>query len=168
MHESTDWNGLYRDHVIPLYRFVSRRVGGDRELAEDVTQETWLRAIDSWKKKGAPREPDAWLSTVAGNLLRNHFRRQRPSTWSQAEDEPAQDPDQAEIERAAQVQWGLSRLRAAQARLLEAHHFDGLTIATMAKAAGLSERAVEGRLHRARAALRALLGGELLNHPDQS
>lgn len=157
MPKETDWTGLYQAHLIPLYRSVSRRIGGDRDLAEDVVQETWLRAIDAWRRKGPPRDPAAWLATVAKNLLRNHFRRQRPTSWGDAPKEGALLADEMDTERAASVQWGLSRLRESQARLLEAHHFDGHSIAALAESHGISERAVEGRLHRARAALRALL-----------
>ena len=34
----------YRRTVGPLYAYVSRRVGGDRSLAEDLVQDTWMRA----------------------------------------------------------------------------------------------------------------------------
>jgi DNA-directed RNA polymerase specialized sigma24 family protein len=38
-----DIRRIYRETVDDLFAFVSRRCDGDRELAEDVTQETWLR-----------------------------------------------------------------------------------------------------------------------------
>ena len=44
-----DIRHLYRDTIDDLYGFVSRRSGGDRALAEDVTQETWLRAVKAWR-----------------------------------------------------------------------------------------------------------------------
>jgi DNA-directed RNA polymerase specialized sigma24 family protein len=37
----------YRQTIGPLYAYVSRRVGGDRGLAEDLVQETWMRALDA-------------------------------------------------------------------------------------------------------------------------
>jgi DNA-directed RNA polymerase specialized sigma24 family protein len=36
---------IYQATIDDLYGFVSRRCGGDRDLAEDLTQETWLRAV---------------------------------------------------------------------------------------------------------------------------
>ena len=36
-----------------LYGYVSRRSGGQRELAEDITQETFLRATRVWQRTGA-------------------------------------------------------------------------------------------------------------------
>ena len=153
-----DWIDLYRAHMPPLYRAVSRRVGAQRALAEDVTQEAWLRALDAWRRKGVPVDPDAWLRTVATNLLRNHFRRQ--PLRAVAPDDPALDAagvearaDGAAAERADALQRGLARLRPEQAELLSERHLDGRPLAELAARRGLSERAIEGRLRRARAAL---------------
>src|SRR3954465_8593184 len=66
---------IYDATFTDLYRYVSRRCGGQRELAEDVTQEAWLRAIKEWNRKGLPPNPIGWLTTVARTLLLNHFRR---------------------------------------------------------------------------------------------
>src|SRR4026208_2168036 len=70
-----DIRRLYRETVDDLFGFVSRRCDGDRELAEDITQETWLRAVKAWRDDGLPERPLAWLSTVAARLLSNHRRR---------------------------------------------------------------------------------------------
>lgn len=56
---------VYRDTIDPLYGYVSRRCGGERPFAEDITQETWLRAVREWRVKGMPDQPLAWLHTVA-------------------------------------------------------------------------------------------------------
>ena len=50
-----DIRRVYRDTVDDVFAFVSRRCNGDRELAEDITQDTWLRAVKAW---GAPRRRD--------------------------------------------------------------------------------------------------------------
>jgi hypothetical protein len=67
--------GVYRETIDALYGAVSRKCDGDRDLAEDVVQETWLRAVRDWKVNGLPRSPIAWLTTVSRNLLLNEFRR---------------------------------------------------------------------------------------------
>lgn len=56
-----------------LYRFVAA-AGRDHHLAEDIVQETILRAL---REQGEVRDPRAWCFTVALNLLRSHFRRRR-------------------------------------------------------------------------------------------
>ncbi|MGY4385733.1 RNA polymerase sigma factor (sigma-70 family) [Pedobacter sp. UYP24] len=45
------------------------------EIAEDIVSETFLSALDSWSYKKTPKNPTAWLYTVAKNKLRNHFAR---------------------------------------------------------------------------------------------
>lgn len=154
-----DFLRTYRDHVGALYAFVSARTGGDRELAEDVTQEAWLRAVDGWTEQGPPREPLAWLKTVARNLLTSHFRRARPApeglTAEQAIDRADSPP------AVALVQWALGSLRRSQRRLLEAYHFDRKPVREIAAELGKSERAVEGRLRRSRHALRRQLASAL-------
>jgi len=161
MHEQTLVQ-IYRDTVHGLYRFVSTRCGGNRSLAEDVTQEAWLRAVVDWRKKGLPDEPLAWLVTVARNLLSNYFRRnqpipieQAPRGWDIETLDDGFDPDDPEI--ATLLSWGLARLRKDQAEMLEAFYFERRKVADIAVSNGLSERAVEGRLRRARLSLRKIL-----------
>jgi RNA polymerase sigma-70 factor (ECF subfamily) len=150
---------IYRDTVVALYGFVSRRCGGERQLAEDITQDTWLRAIREWRRAGLPDNPLAWLTTVSRNLLLNHLRRRAPVPLDVV---PAdvilaaleQDMTSDSREVATAVTDALSRLPADEARLLEAFHFERLRVAHLAEAMGISDRAVEGRLRRARERLR--------------
>lgn len=151
------WLALHRELVPDLYRAVSRRVGADRALAEDLVQDTWLRAIGAWHRSGLPADPGAWLRTAAFNLLRNHYRDQRATEVFDAATVAAAEAAPDGAEHAALVQWGLARLRSADAELLTGRHFDGRSVAELAAARGLTERAVEGRLRRARAALAQVL-----------
>jgi RNA polymerase sigma-70 factor (ECF subfamily) len=169
-HETPDIVGIYRETVQPLYAFVSRRAGGARQLAEDVTQETFLRALAAWQNRRPPDTPLAWLQTVARNLLLNHYRRKQPESLEAMQlDEvlgsagPVDDPDAAAL-----VYWGLARLRRSQRRLLEAFYIEGSSMRSIADELGISERAVEGRLRRARHALRQRLTPILKNEGGSS
>jgi len=148
----------YRATIRSLYAYVSRRVGGNRTLAEDLVQETWMRALDTWPRRGVPDEPIGWLITVARNAIVSHFRRVRPEVDAATIDLEApsftpDDPDAASI-----VSWGLARLRRGHAELLEAFYFDEKSVRQIATDRNTSERAIEGRLRRARAALKKKLG----------
>jgi RNA polymerase sigma-70 factor (ECF subfamily) len=148
----------YRETIRPLYAYVSRRVGGDQSLAQDLVQETWMRALDDWAAKGPPKDALAWLRRVAHNLLVSHFRRVKVQAVdigvSNLADERSWpgDPDAAAV-----VGWALARLGSAHVEILEEFYFDEKPVQQIAAERGLSERAVEGRLRRARARLRQKL-----------
>jgi RNA polymerase sigma-70 factor (ECF subfamily) len=149
---------IYQRTIRPLYGYVSRRVGGNAALAEDLVQETWMRALDTWPSRGMPDEPLAWLIRVAHNTLVSHFRRVRPESIDVARldlEAPAFTPDAPDA--AVLVSWGLSRLRRRQAELLEAFYFDGKSVREIARDHSTSERGVEGRLRRARIKLKKVL-----------
>ena len=66
---------LYEEHASALWVFCLRLTGQDRGRAEDVVQETFLRA---WRNSHvldrSPASLRAWLYTVARNVLRNRAR----------------------------------------------------------------------------------------------
>jgi RNA polymerase sigma-70 factor (ECF subfamily) len=149
---------VYRATLRPLYAFVARRAAGDRTLAEDVTQEAWLRAVADWSRKGVPREPLAWLCTAARNLLANWYRGEARKRLTRVELElDAQTLEPRSSGAAAAVQQGMAQLRRADAELLEAFHVDGLSMRDLAANHRCSEKAIEGRLRRARVALARVL-----------
>ena len=150
---------IYDDTIVELYGYVSRRCGGQRELAEDITQESWFRALRYWREHGAPRNPASWLTTVAKNLLTSYFRRHQPTALddvSPAEILAAVDANEVSesAEVASLVSEALTRIPEAEAQLLETFHYDRMKMSQLAEVYGISERAVEGRLRRARERLR--------------
>jgi RNA polymerase sigma-70 factor (ECF subfamily) len=150
----------YRSTMGPLYTWVSRRVGGDQALAEDLVQDTWMKAVADWPVHGVPRDPLAWLIRVAHNTLVSHFRRMRPElvdpvlldTIERNESQASGHPGTASV-----INWGLARLRRGHAQLLEEFYFAEKSVRDIARDRGLSERAVEGRLRRARAKLKKVI-----------
>ena len=62
---------LFERHYDGLVWYLHARLG-DRDLAEDLAQEAFVRLIDK-----PPRAPDAWLYVVAGNLARDARRGER-------------------------------------------------------------------------------------------
>src|SRR5690349_6861925 len=135
---------LYQETVRPLYAYVARRACGDRELAEDVTQESWLRAVTSWTEEGLPREPLAWLKTAAQRLVADHYRNASRRKLARAElalDAEAVAP--ATLSAAALVQQGLAQLRRPDAELIAEFHIDGTSVRDLAQARACSEKAIE-------------------------
>jgi RNA polymerase sigma-70 factor (ECF subfamily) len=159
----------YRQTIQPLYAYVFHRVGGQRELAEDTVQEAFMRAVSSWQEKGLPDVPLAWLKTVARNLLISHFRKLRPEQLTGSlpdlEDEHW-SPEKSNGVLA--LSCGMARLKQSHALLLEAFYFDEMSVREIAQDLGLSERAVEGRLRRARLKLRRQLDRLITDRGEDS
>lgn len=66
----TDVEQLFRTYHATLVRYLTRRLG-DRDWAEEVAQETFVRAL----RQGTLKSERAWLFTVANNLVRDEARR---------------------------------------------------------------------------------------------
>ena len=71
---------LVQRYRIPLYNFVFRFVG-DRETAEDVVQETFLRCLRHSHQFPAIEQVSTWLYTIAGNLAKTELRRRKRWHW---------------------------------------------------------------------------------------
>src|SRR5687768_9366461 len=92
----TNWSAAYAAHASELVNFLTKFTG-DREVAAELMQETFVRAI----RGGGHREirsVRAWLFRVAGNLARDHHRRRallRFVPFSGREPDPTamSDPD---------------------------------------------------------------------------
>lgn len=152
------WMTTYRETVLPLYGYMAKRTGGNRELTEDIVQESYLRALDDWRFKKAPDLPLAWLKRVARNILIDHLRQRRRDTKAGPDIRSGSGPRTPEDEfESLEIFLAVSALGRKKARALEAFYFDGLSVREIAAEMALSERAVEGLLRRARQSLRSLL-----------
>lgn len=148
---------IYRRTVRPLYVTVAGWTGGDRARSEDIVQETYLRAVRAWRAKGVPDNALAWLRAVARNLLVSEARRHRPDADSERVETAAAGGGELSMEERMAMEQGLGSLHAGHASMLRAFHVEGRSMHEIAAREGISERAVEGRLRRAREALRAYL-----------
>lgn len=68
---------LYLKHKGPLYRYFVRQLG-DKQLAEDLYQETWGRVIRAAANYEASAKFNTWLYRIAHNLLIDHVRAVKP------------------------------------------------------------------------------------------
>lgn len=71
-----------KDAIVAAWRAESARlvgaltrVTGDVELAEDLTQDALVAALEQWPARGVPENPAAWLMTIAKRRAVDHFRR---------------------------------------------------------------------------------------------
>ena len=70
---AADFDGVYRRHAASVYRYVYAVLGNHAD-AEDVTQQTFIRAYRAIARGTQPRKAENWLLTIAHNEVRRHFR----------------------------------------------------------------------------------------------
>ena len=130
---------------------------GDRQEAEDVTQEAFERAWLRWPSVRDCASPEAWVRTVTRRLAVSRWRRVRNAStaWRRAGtvlDTPALSADHLELVEA------LRALPEKQRVAVVLHHLVDLPVDQVAAETGASVSAVKQQLVRGRAALAARLG----------
>ncbi len=152
------WLTIYRETVHPLYGYMARRTGGNRELSEDIVQESYLRALDSWKHKTVPDSPLAWLKRVAQNIFFDYLRQRKWIDNSDVNLSPDAGRTTSEDRiKSLEIASAIASLGREKAAILEAFYYDGMSVREIATEMAISERAVEGLLRRARRSLKSLL-----------
>ncbi|HET9934653.1 MAG TPA: RNA polymerase sigma factor [Polyangiaceae bacterium] len=160
---------VYERLRAPLHSFLVR-LSTDRELAEDLLQETWLRLARHAASLPHDTNLRAWLFTVARNLYRSHRRwslldADRLRDWGFMQSESRESPFEALAASAEQraVERALASLPAPEREVLLLCAWSGFEPAEAAVIIGIRADAVRQRLSRARAKLR-----ERLRHMELS
>lgn len=155
-----------RDHILleetPRLRRYARALLGSRELADDLVQDTLVRALKSWPTP-APDNPRAWLFTVLHNLHANWARsksRERRA-YSAVGLEPQRSASGGQLEHLAlkDLSAGLAELPSDQRDVLLMIALEGFAYAETAEILGLPLGTVMSRLSRARERLRRHMEG---------
>jgi RNA polymerase sigma-70 factor (ECF subfamily) len=153
---------VHEAHGEALFAYALRLCHGDRHKAEDLTQETFLRA---WRHpeamdpaRGSVR---GWLFTTARNLAIDAWRRRSARATEVVTDEvPEPVPDFDEADRAVEA-WtvadALSRLSTAHRDVLVECFYRGRSVAEVATRLGIPPGTVKSRVHYALRSLRIAL-----------
>jgi len=148
-----DVERLFRTYHDPLVRYLTRRLG-DRDWAEEVAQETFVRAL----RQNELQNERAWLFAVATNLVRDEARkdvrrrRHLELLREEAKADSIVEPPETEIERAEERAFARRAIDALNERDREAllMREEGLDYNEIAAALELSVASVGTTLSRAR------------------
>jgi RNA polymerase sigma-70 factor (ECF subfamily) len=162
-----DANGvraLYRRYA-PLVYAVAHRVLGDHQLAEDASQQTFVRAWQAADRIDVDRDPASWLATIAKRSAIDVYRREARRPASALSDVAADDralvslpPDLDVLDAVWHVRRAIEALPPDEASIVRMQHLDGMTQSEIAARLGISLGTVKSRSHRAHRKLAALLG----------
>lgn len=167
------WRVAVDRHLAEVYGFVFHLVGGDRAVAEDLNQETWLEALHGIERCDAARGTFRnWLFGIARRRVAGYYRRQGVgklislgTPFSQG-DEPqglALLPEDIleQVEQRAVVRAALLVLAEDRRQALLWKYVEGLSVVAIALRMEKTAKAVESLLTRAREQMRGLLHGYL-------
>jgi RNA polymerase sigma-70 factor (ECF subfamily) len=155
---------LYDHYVTMVHRYVYHRVG-DRATAEDVTSETFVRAlrrIDSLSFQG--RDVGAWLVTIARNIIRDQVKSSRyrleVTTADMRDADRATDgPEDAVVQHLTNQQLleCVQQLGSEQQECIVLRFLHGLSVSETAEIMGKKDGAIKALQHRAVRRLAGLL-----------
>jgi RNA polymerase sigma-70 factor (ECF subfamily) len=141
---------IYDDAVRHVYGYLLARCGAPA-VAEDLTAETFLAAVDAARRDGAPEISVGWLVGVARHKLVDHWRREaREARKLRA---AAADLWDAELD-VLRAHATLRLLTPDHRAVLTLRYLDDLPVARVAAALGRTPQATEALLTRAKAAFR--------------
>lgn len=154
---------LLRHHEDTVYGFACRMLGSGME-AEDVAQETFVRAYERIGEVDRPERLRSWLLSVAANLCRDHFRQVRYRQHLSLEREvdlerelPDSTQPAADAMRERRVRAAIAALDEDKRLVVVLREYHELTYEEIAAVAGCPIGTVRWRLHAARRQLRRAL-----------
>ena len=158
---------LFQTHFEGLYEFVHYRVGGDRGLAEDIVQDTFVVALEALATFDGRSTLHTWLCGIAKNKLRERRRKRKAVPLSDVLDEASDEIDAvlARVSSEPLPDWVLERKETRELvgatlsnlppdyrRALAGKYLKGESVAQISVAVGKSPKATESLLTRARLA----------------
>jgi RNA polymerase sigma-70 factor (ECF subfamily) len=152
---------LWDEHAAALWRYAWR-LTGDPAHAEDVVQETLLRAWQRPHVLNNGQSPRGWLFTVARNLVIDdrrsaRFRNELISRDGSGPPEPAGPDEQGGALNRALIGDAMAQLSAEHRAVVGRSYYQGWTTAQIAADLGIAEGTVKSRLHYALRGLRQSL-----------
>jgi RNA polymerase sigma-70 factor (ECF subfamily) len=144
------WRELYDAHAAELVGYLWK-LTGDREVATDLMQDTFIAGMRDERTLREPAKARAWLYRIATRLAVKRLRRARliafvPFAGTERSTEGTPDPEALDIRQAMRA------ISPDQAVALVLHYAHGFTRAEIADLVGRSEETVKSRIARGRRA----------------
>ena len=173
--EEAAYRELIRRYERPLFSLLCRMVR-DRELAEDLAQETFIKALNAIESYRPEYKFSSWIFKIANNAAIDHLRRRELDTLSLEGSPHAETPEAVEAtalqigdrqespldavearELGGQIEQAIAQLRPEYRACILLRHVEGRAYEEIAEILSLPLGTVKTYIHRARNALRQAL-----------
>ena len=164
--DETAFSALVKKHQKPVHALAWRKTG-DFHVAEEITQDTFLKAYQNLSTLKEPQKFAGWLYVIAANYCKMWKRKKRLST------QPLEDTDSAELEKASYsgyviaenerttaeaqrevVKQLLAKLQESDRIVITLYYLGGMTYEEISEFLGVSVSTIKNRLYRARQRLK--------------
>lgn len=161
--DSWAFERLFEQYHAPILNYLHRMVG-DRAMAEDLTQDSFVKAYRALPDTKPDLAFKAWLYRIATNTAISQLRRRKVLRFLPFL--PTQDFSSGEnVERTVghrhDVEQALKQLPEHYAAVLILRHYEGLSLAETAEVLGITENAAKLRLFRARKVFASVYSGPI-------
>lgn len=153
---------FYRQNIKRVYRFVYFRVGGKKELAEDLTQDVFLKALQAFASYDPDISRTSWILTIARNHLINQLEKIRPQVSLEEVENIL--PDGSDLPRGlaqtmeeARLIQAIRSLPADDAQLVRLKYLEGWQYAEIAEISQKTPGTLRVQAHRALKHLKKIL-----------
>jgi RNA polymerase sigma-70 factor (ECF subfamily) len=153
---------FYQTNVKRVYRFIYFRVGGKKELAEDLTQDVFLKALKAFESFDPNISQTSWILTIARNHLINQLEKIRPQVC--LEDVENVLPDSLDLMESISLRNDEKRLMQAintldhdDAELVRLKYLEGWQYEEIAEITGKTSGTLRVQAHRALKSLKKVL-----------
>jgi RNA polymerase sigma-70 factor, ECF subfamily len=164
--ESRAFDRLFERYSTRLLNFINRIIG-DRERAEDLVQEAFIRVHRHLPRFDRSKQFSTWIYTIASNLAKNELRNRSRNPLGLSESvEPAGDEDRPHLQLedkgsrpdelyrqrylAEAVHWSVERLSPRHREVFVLRELEGKSYEEIAASTGTNVGTVKSRLNRAR------------------
>ena len=158
---------LYEEYYDRLYFFVLKNVG-NKEAAEDITQDAFVRSLEKIGTLEKPENYVTWLHTIAYHKCTDLLRSRRCDAYFDTDEEledamenhslnePVMVPEDyaTDKDRARQLKEMIDSLKPDMKSVLILYYYNDMSLADVAKTMGLTENNVKQKLFRARRKLK--------------
>ena len=149
LHNKSAFDQLVRKYQSQVRRFFLNQTCGDKELSDDLAQDTFIKAYTSLDSFKGAAHFSTWLYRIAYNVFFDYIRSQKPtSDLEVVTTDAAYSNEQQDIGRKMDVYAALQQLKEAERTCITLFYMEELEIKKIAEITGMAEGTVKSHLSR--------------------
>ena len=149
LHNKRAFDQLVRKYQSQVRRFFLNQTCGDKELSDDLAQDTFIKAYTNLKSFKGAANFSTWLYRIAYNVFFDYIRSQNPTSDLEVVTTDAEySNEQQDLARKMDVYAALEQLKEAERTCITLFYMEELEIKKIAEITGMAEGTVKSHLSR--------------------